>query len=173
MSDNEDSDLRYLTMAEIMTPERANFAGNIHGGYLLEFLDRAAYACAARYSGRYVVTLSVNQVTFKEPVHIGELVTCKAAVNYVGKSSMQIGIKVVAEKLTTGEQRHTNSCFFTMVAMDENLKPIKVKPLELNTSAQKRRFEEAKLRLAMSKAYNEEHSKNKQKIKENKIAIGI
>lgn len=166
MSDNEDYDSRYLTMTEVMTPEKANFAGNIHGGHILRLLDQAAYACAARYSSHYVVTLSINQIQFKQPVHVGELVTCLASVNYVGHSSMQIGIKVVAENLKTGETRHTNSCFFTMVAMDEHMKPAIVKQLELKTKQQKRRYEEAKLRIEISKAYNEKHLQNKQHLKE-------
>ena len=77
-----DTDRRSLTMSEVMMPEKANFAGNIHGGYLLQLLDRVAYACAARYSGHYVVTLSVDQVMFKKPIHVGELITCYANINY-------------------------------------------------------------------------------------------
>lgn len=135
-----------VVMSEIMTPEKANFAGNIHGGHLLALLDKVAYACAARYSGHYVVTLSVDGVLFKEPIYIGELVTCLAHVNYVGKSSMEIGIKVIAEHLKTGNQRHTNSCFFTMVAVDEQLKPIQVEPLILENEQEKKRFDAAKRR---------------------------
>ena len=83
---NETDDRRSLTMSEVMTPEKSNFAGNIHGGYLLQMLDKVAYACAARYSGHYVVTLSVDQVLFKQPIHVGELVTCLANINFVGRS---------------------------------------------------------------------------------------
>lgn len=125
------ADQRSLSMSEVMTPEKVNFAGNIHGGYILKLIDQVAYACAARYSGRYVVTLSVDQVFFKKPIYLGELVTCHASINYVGKTSMEVGIKVVAENLTTGEIRHTNSCYFTMVAVDENMKPVAVKSLTL------------------------------------------
>ena len=135
-----------VVMSEIMTPEKANFAGNIHGGHLLALLDKVAYACAARYSGHYVVTLSVDGVLFKEPIYIGELVTCLAHVNYVGKSSMEIGIKVIAEHLKTGNLRHTNSCFFTMVAVDEQLKPIQVEPLILENEQEQKRFDAAKRR---------------------------
>lgn len=142
----EDNNHRTLTMAEVMTPEKVNFAGNIHGGNILKLIDQVAYACASRYSGRYVVTLSVDQVLFKKPVYLGELVTCHACVNYVGKTSMEIGIKVVAENLATRERRHTNSCYVTMVAVDENLKPTQVKALTLEDDIQRRRFEEAKLR---------------------------
>ena len=138
-----------ITMSEIMTPDQANFAGNIHGGHLLSFLDKVAYACAARYSGHYVVTLSVDQVVFKKPIHVGNLITCLAAVNHVGRSSMDIGIKVLAENLSTGTVRHTNSCYFTMVALDEHHKPVTIKPLICTTEEQERRFKEAELRKKM------------------------
>ncbi len=160
----EHDDRRALVMSEVMTPEKANFAGNIHGGHLLQLLDRVAYACAARYSGHYVVTLSVDNVAFKEPIHVGELVTCYAMVNYVGRTSMVIGIKVIAENLETQQQRHTNSCFFTMVAIGKDHKPAVVPPLTLNTPSEKRRFEEAELRKEMRAAYKEEHMKRKQEI---------
>ena len=117
MPNQDQDDRRTLTMSEVMTPEKANFAGNIHGGHLLQLLDKVAYACAARYSGHYVVTLSVDQVIFKQPIHVGELVTCHANINYVGRTSMEVGIKVTAENLETGETRHTNSCYFNMVAL--------------------------------------------------------
>ena len=83
-----------LSMTVLMTPDMANFSGNVHGGTLLKYLDEVAYACAARYAGRYVVTLSVDQVIFREPVHVGELVTFLASVNYTGNTSMEVGIKV-------------------------------------------------------------------------------
>ena len=138
-----------ITMSEVMTPNQANFAGNIHGGQLLSFLDKVAYACAARYSGRYVVTLSVDQVVFKHPVHVGNLLTCLASVNHVGNSSMEIGIRVIAEDLSTGTVTHTNSCFFTMIALDDNHKPVTISPLICKTDEQKRRFKEAELRKKM------------------------
>ena len=138
-----------ITMSEIMTPDQANFAGNIHGGHLLCFLDKVAYACAARYCGKYVVTLSVDQVVFKQPIHVGDLITCLASVNHVGHSSMEIGIKVISENLTTGTVHHTNSCFFTLVALDENHKPTQVPPLQCHSDEQKRRFNEAELRKKM------------------------
>lgn len=138
-----------ITMSEVMTPNQANFAGNIHGGQLLSFLDKVAYACAARYSGRYVVTLSVDQVVFKHPVHVGNLLTCLASVNHVGNSSMEVGIKVIAENLSTGTVTHTNSCFFTMIALDDNHKPVTITPLICKTDEQKRRFKEAELRKKM------------------------
>ena len=83
-----------LSMTVLMTPDMANFSGNVHGGTLLKYLDEVAYACASRYAGRYVVTLSVDQVIFREPIHVGELVTFLASVNYTGNTSMEVGIKI-------------------------------------------------------------------------------
>ncbi|HTT13264.1 MAG TPA: acyl-CoA thioesterase [Burkholderiaceae bacterium] len=118
-----------LTMTILMTPDTANFAGNVHGGTILKLLDQVAYACASRYAGRYVVTLSVDQVTFRQAIHVGDLVTFLASVNYTGRTSMEIGIKVLAENIRTQEVRHVNSCFFTMVAVDDDGKPVAVPPL--------------------------------------------
>lgn len=133
-------------MTVLMTPDTANFAGNVHGGTILKLLDQVAYACASRYSNSYVVTLSVDQVTFRQPIHVGELVTFLASVNYTGRSSMEIGIKVVAEDIRNRVVRHVNSCFFTMVAVDEGYKPTAVKPLTPQTDEEKRRYEEARVR---------------------------
>ena len=151
-----------ITMAEIMTPNMTNFSGNVHGGFLLSFLDKVAYACASRYCGLGIVTLSVDRVFFKEPIHVGDLVTCLATVNYVGNSSMEIGIKVVAENVKTGGQRHTNTSYFTMVAVDDNGKPTKVPPLILESDIDKRRFEEAEMRRKMRLAFNQEHLRRKE-----------
>jgi acyl-CoA hydrolase len=148
-------DRRTIVMSEIMTPNMANFYGNVHGGHLLMLLDHVAYACASRYSAKLTVTLSVDQVIFKEPLHVGELVTFYANVNYVGSTSMEIGIRVIAENLLTRVRRHTNSCFFTMVAIDENGKPTKVEPLVIENELQQHRYDEAlarrQIRLAQTK----------------------
>ena len=135
-----------LSMTVLMTPDTANFSGNVHGGTILKLLDQVAYACAARWAGCYVVTLSVDQVTFRQPIHVGELVTFLASVNFTGTSSMEIGIKVVAENIRTQVLRHANSCFFTMVAVGDDGKPVAVPPLKPATDDEKRRFENAKVR---------------------------
>ena len=135
-----------LTMTVLMTPDMANFTGNVHGGTILKLLDQVAYACASRYAGRYVVTLSVDQVTFREPIHVGELVTFMASVNYTGTTSMEVGIKVVTENIQTQSTRHANSCFFTMVAMDEQRKAVAVPALVLVTDNQRRRDAAARMR---------------------------
>jgi acyl-CoA hydrolase len=135
-----------LTMTVLMTPDMANFSGNVHGGAILKYLDSVAYACASRYSGSYVVTLSVDQVMFLQPIHVGELVTFLASVNYTGNSSMEIGIRVVTENIQSRTVRHANSCYFTMVAVDADRKPVRVPPLEIRTSEQRARFEKAEER---------------------------
>ncbi|MBL8350083.1 MAG: acyl-CoA thioesterase [Burkholderiaceae bacterium] len=138
-----------LTMTVLMTPDTANFAGNVHGGTLLKLLDQVAYACASRYAGRYVVTLSVDQVMFRQPVHVGELVTLLASVNHTGSSSMEVGIKVIAEDIRTQATRHVNSCFFTMVAVDDDRKPVPVPPLRPFSPAERRRHAAAIVRKEM------------------------
>ena len=144
-----------LYMSILMTPDMANFIGNVHGGDLLKMLDQVAYACASRYSGNYVVTLSVDQVMFREPIYVGELVTFAASINYVGTTSMEVGIRVESENVQQRTIRHTNSCYFTMVAIDENGKPTPVPSLEIKTPQQQCRFDAAlerkKLRMQESK----------------------
>lgn len=140
-----------LSMTELMLPAKANFTGKVHGGDLLKLLDQVAYACASRYAGRYVVTLSVDKVVFKQPIQVGELVTCLASVNYTGTTSMEIGIKVIAENIQTQVVRHANSCFFTMVAVDAEGKPAAVPPLEPSTPEEHRRFRAAQERRRLAK----------------------
>ncbi|MEG2030042.1 MAG: acyl-CoA thioesterase [Janthinobacterium sp.] len=135
-----------LTMTVLMTPDMANFSGNVHGGAILKLLDQVAYSCASRYSGSYVVTLSVDQVMFLQPIHVGELVTFLASINYTGTTSMEVGIRVVTENIQQRLVRHANSCYFTMVAVDASRKPVAVPPLVLETPEQRARFEQAKLR---------------------------
>jgi acyl-CoA hydrolase len=135
-----------LSMTILMTPDTANFAGNVHGGTILKLLDQVAYACASRYAGRYVVTLSVDQVIFRQPIHVGELVTFLASINHTGKSSMEVGIKVLAENIRTQEVRHVNSCFFTMVAVDDARKPVAVTPLRPFSPDERRRHAAAEVR---------------------------
>jgi len=135
-----------LTMTVLMTPDMANFTGKVHGGTVLKLLDQVAYACASRYAGRYVVTLSVDQVTFRQPIHVGELVTFRAAVNHTGTSSMEVGIKVLAENIRTPEVRHANSCYFTRGALDEAHKPVPVRPFQPATPDELRRYDAAAAR---------------------------
>lgn len=144
-----DLPIHQLSMTVLMTPDTANFSGNVHGGTILKLLDQVAYACASRYAGCYVVTLSVDQVMFRQPIHVGELVTFLSSVNHTGSSSMEIGIKVIAENIQNRVVRHVNSCFFTMVAVDEAKKPVSVTPLQPVTADEIRRHAAAELRKQM------------------------
>lgn len=144
-----------LTMTVLMTPDMANFTGNVHGGAILKLLDEVAYACASRYAGRYTVTLSVDQVMFKQPIHVGELVTFLASVNYTGNTSMEVGIRVVTQNIRTQEVRHANSCFFTMIAVDDQGKPTPVPPLQPATPEERRRYAAAELRKQLRQEFHE------------------
>ena len=129
-----------ITLSELMLPSHSNFSGKIHGGYLLKLMDQIAFACASKYSGCYCVTASVDTVDFLNPVEIGELVTLKASVNYVGKTSMVVGIRVTSEHIQTGIKKHCNSSYFTMVAKDENGQNVQVPKLILSNLEEVRRF---------------------------------
>lgn len=146
---------RRLAMTILMTPDMANFSGYVHGGALLRLLDQVAYACASRYSRQYVVTLSVDQVMFRQPTRVGELVTFLASVNYTGSTSMEVGVRVVAEDIHTQEQRHVVTCYFTMVALDDDRKPTKVPQLKLETPTDQRRWKAAVLRKLLRKEIEE------------------
>ena len=148
-----------LHMTILMTPDMANFSGNVHGGSILKLLDQVAYACAARYCKSYVVTISLDQVTFKAPIKVGELVTFRAHVNYVGTSSLEVGVKVFAEDLQNKKIRHTNSCYVTMVAVGDDRKPIAAPPLELEDEFEKKLYEAAVMR---KKLREEAVKKNKE-----------
>ncbi len=139
----------------LMMPQHANPAGIIYGGTILSMADAVAYMCAARHATPRCVTVSVDQVDFRDPIHIGEVVTFKASVNYVGRTSMEIGIRIETEDLRTGKRRHTNSCYFTMVAVDENGKPVPVPRLTLQTALEKRRFQEGRIRREHAKELSE------------------
>jgi acyl-CoA hydrolase len=139
-------------MTVLMTPDKANFAGNVHGGALLELLDQVAYTCASRYAGSYVMTLSVDRVLFRQAINVGELVTFSASVNYVGRTSMEVGIRVEAEHIQNGTKRHVNSSYFTMVAVDDSGRPIGLPKLAPSTDVEKRRFEDAQRRRQAQRA---------------------
>ncbi len=129
-----------VTISELMLPSHTNFSGKIHGGYILSLLDQIAFACASKYSGNYCVTASVDTVDFLNPIEVGELVTMKASVNYVGKSSMIVGIRVESENIQTGKSKHCNSSYFTMVAKDTYGKNVQVPGLILSSEIDLRRF---------------------------------
>ena len=115
-----------IRISQLMLPSNANFGGKIHGGYILSLMDQIAFAVASKFSAHYCVTASVGKVDFLKPIEVGELVTLIASVNYVGNSSMEVGIRVEAMNIQTGETKHCNSSYFTMVAKDETGKPARV-----------------------------------------------
>lgn len=128
------------TITELMIPSYANFGGKIHGGILLSLMDKVAYACASKHAGTYCVTVSVDKVEFLQPVEVGELVAMHASVNYVGRTSLIVGIRVEAQNVKTGAVKHTNSSYFTMVAKGDNDKPTIVPELILQDKEQVKRF---------------------------------
>lgn len=148
-----------VVISELMLPSHSNFNGKIHGGYILSLLDQIAFACASKHSAVYCVTASVDTVDFLKPIEIGELVTMKASVNYVGKSSMVIGIRVEAENIQTGAIKHCNSSHFTMVAKDQNGQSVDVPGLILENDQDIRRFvksiKRAKMKQRRKKEFHE------------------
>jgi uncharacterized protein (TIGR00369 family) len=129
-----------VTITQLMLPSYSNFSGKIHGGYILSMMDQIAFACASKHSRNYCVTASVNKVDFLSPIEVGELVTLKASVNYTGKTSMVIGVRVESENIQTGEKKHCNSSYFTMVAKDENGKNVPIPGIILDSKNKIRRY---------------------------------
>jgi len=149
------------TITELMIPSYANFGGKVHGGILLSLMDKVAYVCAAKHAGNYCVTASIDNVDFLAAVEVGNLVSLKASVNYVGNASLVIGIRIVSENVKTQTFTHTNTSYFTMVSMDENHKPMQVPGLILESKEEVRRFADALRRKDLKK----EHRKNLEHIK--------
>lgn len=127
------------TMTQLMVPQWVNLHGTVHGGYILMLADQIAYVVASRHAGRPTVTASFDEVDFRSPIHVGDIVTLHARVNHVGKSSMEIGVRIEAEDLFTREVRHTNSCYITMVAIDDAGRPVPVPELLLETGEERAR----------------------------------
>ena len=132
--------------AQLMMPQHANVLGHVFGGVVLSMMDTTAAVSAIRHARLACVTVSVDRVDFREPIHVGDLVIMKSSVNFVGKTSMEIGVRVETENLVTGLRRHTNSCYLTFVAIDRNGKPVPVPPLKPETADEVRRFNAAKER---------------------------
>ena len=129
-----------IVLTELMLPSHSNFSGKIHGGFILSLMDKTAFTAGSKFSGQYCVTASVNRVDFLSPIEVGELVTLKAKVNYVGNSSMVVGIRVISQNIMTGEEKHCNSSYFSMVAKDKNGRSTKVPGLILSNKEDLRRF---------------------------------
>ena len=128
------------TIIELMVPSYTNFGGKVHGGTLMSLMDKVAYVCASKHAGNYCVTVSVDNVEFLQPVEVGEVIKLMGSVNYVGRKSLVVGIKVVAENLQAGISKHTNTCYFTMVAKSAEGTTAEVPPLILKTHDDVRRF---------------------------------
>jgi acyl-CoA hydrolase len=135
-------------VSEVMMPHMANGVGNVHGGVLLGMIDRVGAVAAIRHARRVCVTVSVDQVDFREPIHLGELVTMHAMVNYVHRTSLEVGVRVEAENLITGVRRHTNSCYLTYVAIDDAGRPVEVPQVVPETAEEQQRFRAAERRRA-------------------------
>lgn len=143
-------------VSELMMPHQVNNLGHVFGGELLSMVDRAGAVAAMRHARTATVTVSIDRVDFREPIYTGELVTCTAQVNFVGRTSMEIGVRVEAENLLSGEKRHTNTCFLTFVAIDASHRPCRVPPLDLSDAEDERRFREGKRRREVREALDRE-----------------
>lgn len=135
-----------ILLAQVMNPQDANPAGNVHGGVIMKLIDTAAGSAAMKHSRANCVTASIDRLDFHNPVFIGDLVTLRAGLNFTGKSSMEVGVRVESQNLLTGEIRHTVSAYMTFVALDKNGKPIVIPPLILETLEEQRRNREAQAR---------------------------
>jgi len=138
----QDSETVYT---ELMIPSYANFGGKVHGGILLSLMDKVAYVCASKHCSSYVVTVAVEGVEFLSPVEVGDLVTIKASVNFVGRTSLLVGMRVECHNPRKGETRHTNSCYFTMAAKDDDGNLMEVPGLLLQNRQELVRFCEGKI----------------------------
>jgi len=143
-------------LSELLMPHHVNHLGHVFGGAIISIVDRAAAVAAIRHAGTACVTVSINRVDFREPIYAGELVTCSAQVNYVGRTSIEVGVRVEAEDLVKRTRRHTNTCYLTFVAINDKHEPVKVPRLKLETPEERQRFHEAERRREVRQALREE-----------------
>jgi acyl-CoA hydrolase len=132
--------------SELIMPHDANILGHAFGGAIMAMVDKSAAVAAFRHARTNCVTASIDRVDFKEPIHVGELVTCRASVNFVGTTSMEVGVRVESEDLITGIRRHTNTCYLTFVAIDRNGRPVPVPAITPEGDEQLRRYNSAQAR---------------------------
>ena len=142
-------------------PHHANNLGHVFGGVMLSMMDRTAAVAAFRHCRMNVVTASIDRVDFREPIHVGDLVVMKASVNYVGRTSMEVGVRVEAEELLSGRRRHTNSCYLTFVAVDRNGKPVEIPGVVAETPDEIRRSQAAEQRRSVRLAEREAERKRR------------
>ena len=145
---NDEAGANELTLAQVMLPEDANPRGNVHGGTLMKLADTAGGVCATRHTRQRVVTVVMDSMTFEEPVYVGDLVVVQAKVTWTGHTSVETEVSIEAENALTGERRHISRAYFVYVAIDENGRPTRVRPLEVTTPDQRRRWKEAEQRRA-------------------------
>ncbi len=155
-----------VSITELMLPSHSNFSGKIHGGHILNLMDQIAFACASKHSQHYCVTASVNRVDFLNPIEVGELVTLKASINYTGRTSMVVGLRVESENIQTGEIKHCNSSYFTMVAKDEHGKNAPVPGIILDSEQAIRRFARSIARQQQAKQRSTKFNASEFKIEE-------
>ncbi|KQC28798.1 acyl-CoA thioesterase [Flagellimonas eckloniae] len=155
-----------VAITELMLPSHSNFGGKVHGGHILNLMDQIAFACASKHSQAYCVTASVNRVDFLNPIEVGELVTLKASINYTGRTSMVVGVRVESENITTGKTKHCNSSYFTMVAKDTNGKNIVIPGLILNNKQGIRRFARSMERKASASSRDNKYESSNFKVDE-------
>ncbi|WP_203255735.1 acyl-CoA thioesterase [Hyunsoonleella ulvae] len=155
-----------VSITELMLPSHSNFSGKIHGGHILNLMDQIAFACASKHSQHYCVTASVNRVDFLNPIEVGELVTLKASVNYTGRTSMVVGLRVESENIQTGEVKHCNSSYFTMVAKDEHGNNVAVPGIILDSEQAVRRFARSIARQQQAKHRSTKFKSSEFKIEE-------
>ena len=153
-------------MSLLMQPSHSNFSGKIHGGYVLNLMDQVAFACASKHSGHYCVTASVNKVDFLNPIEVGELLSLKASIIYVGRTSMVVGLRVESQNIQTGVIKHCNSSYFTMVAKDEAGNNVTVPGLILDTEESIRRFARSITRQEHSRKRNQQFDPAEFKVEE-------
>jgi uncharacterized protein (TIGR00369 family) len=154
----------HVSITELMLPSHSNFSGKVHGGHILNLMDQIAFACASKHSQHYCVTASVDKVDFLNPIEVGELVTLRASINYTGKTSMVVGVRVESENITTGEKKHCNSSYLTMVAKDEHGNNVTVPGLIIENEQGVRRFSRSMRR-------KEQAMKRRSKFKASKFKV--
>jgi uncharacterized protein (TIGR00369 family) len=159
MEEKKISETRVI-MGQVMNPESTNPAGNVHGGDIMKLIDTAGGVAATRHARAHVVTASIDRIDFHYPVYVGDLLILKASVNFVGKTSMEVGVRVEAENPITGQVRHTGSAYLTYVALDDNKRPIQLPPLSLETDEDRHRNEEAAQRRQMRLSVKKKEKEN-------------
>lgn len=138
-------------LATLVEPSQTNPMGNIHGGVIMKLADQAAAAAAIRHAGRICVTASIDRLDFLNAVHVGDLVTLKSSVNYVHRTSMEVGVRIEAERMVTGETKHVASAYLIFVALDDQCNPVEIRPLVPETEKEKLRYRQGELRYKQRK----------------------